>query len=61
MIREDIQENADLRFIGKTDAQILRELYGSPARRRAVSRDEKTEHQIKAAAAPDDETGSQIH
>jgi hypothetical protein len=61
MIREDIQENADLRFAGKTDAQILRELYGSPARRRAVPRDENAEHQSKAAAASEDEAGSPIH
>jgi hypothetical protein len=60
MLREEIRDDADLHLIGKTDAQILRELYGVPARRGRVLLDEQSEHQIKMAAS-DDETGSQTH
>jgi len=59
MIREEIRDDGDLRFIGKTDAQILRELYGTRARRGIVLADEQSEPQNKMAAMPNDETGSQ--
>jgi hypothetical protein len=61
MIREETREDADLHFIGKTDAQILRELYGIRARRGIVLSDEQSEHQNKIAAMPDDEKESQTH
>ena len=59
MIREEIRDDGDLHFIGKTDAQILRELYGTRARRGIVLADEQSEHQNNMAVIPNDETGSQ--
>lgn len=61
MIREETREDGDLHFIGKTDAQILRELYGLRTRRGIIMPDELSEHQNEIAAIPDDETGSQTH
>jgi hypothetical protein len=54
MISEAILEHADARFIGMTDAQILRELFGARgrhgmARRRTVLPDEQSEHQDEMA------------
>jgi hypothetical protein len=60
MIREEFQEDADLHFIGKTDAQILRELFGGRTRGRIASPDERSEHQNRMTA-PDNEAGSQAH
>jgi hypothetical protein len=61
MIREEIREDAELHFIGKTDAQILRELFGGRIRRPVALPDEQSEHQSKVAPALDRETGSQTH
>jgi hypothetical protein len=61
MIREEILEDAELHFIGKTDAQILRELFGGRIRRPIGLPDEQSEHQSKIAPAPDHEIGSQTH
>jgi hypothetical protein len=61
MIREEIREDAGASFIGKTDAQILRELYGIPARRRIARPGEQSEHRNKSAATPDGETETQAH
>ncbi len=59
MLREEIRDEADLPFTGKTDAQILRELFGGRTRRRTVRPDEGSEHPNTMAGVPDDETGSQ--
>jgi hypothetical protein len=56
MIREETLEDADAHFIGLTDAQILRELFGARGRRRAVLSEEPSEHQDGMA---DDEAESQ--
>jgi hypothetical protein len=61
MIREEIRDDADPHFTGKTDAQILRELYGLRSRRGIVLNEELPEHPNKMAAISDDETESQIH
>jgi hypothetical protein len=61
MIYEEIREDAGVRFIGKTDAQILRELYGVRGRRHNVLPDEQSEHQDQMAAMAEDEPGSQTH
>ncbi len=57
MTREEIREDADLDFIGKTDAQILRELYGFPIRtgRRGFVLPDEQFAQDNMAARPDDE------
>lgn len=61
MIREEIRDDGDLHFIGKTDAQILRELFGIHGRRSIVLPDEQYEHQDNTPTMPDDEKGSQSH
>jgi hypothetical protein len=61
MIREEIREDASLHFIGKTDAQILRELFGGRRRGRMALPDGQSEHQNEMAAMAEDETGSQNH
>jgi hypothetical protein len=63
MLSEEIRDDADLPFIGKTDAQILRELYGvqiRTGRRRFFLPDEQSEYQDEITG-PDDEAGSQAH
>ena len=61
MLHEEIRDDADLHFTGKTDAQILRELYAFRGRRLVVLPDEQSEHQNTMAAIPDDEIEGQIH
>jgi hypothetical protein len=61
MIREEIRDDADLHFIGKTDAQILRELYGFRTRRRIALTDDQSAHKIKMTETPDGEAGSHTH
>jgi hypothetical protein len=56
MIREEIVEDAGAHFIGMTDAQILRELFGGRGRRSIVVPDEQSGDQGEMA---DDETESQ--
>jgi hypothetical protein len=53
MNREEIRDDASLHFIGKTDAQILRELFGGRVRRSTALPDEQSEHQTKMAGTVD--------
>jgi hypothetical protein len=53
MIREEIREDAGVHFIGKTDAQILRELAASWGHRVVVLPDEEFEQQDNMAAMPE--------
>ena len=53
MIREEIREDAGVHFIGKTDAQILRELAASWGHRVVVRPDEEFEQQDNMAAMPE--------
>jgi hypothetical protein len=48
-------------FIGKTDAQILRELAAKWGHPGFDLPDGQSEHQGKMAAKPGDETGSRTH
>jgi hypothetical protein len=57
MIRDDV----DHLFIGKTDAQILRELAAIWGHRGFVLPDEQLEQQTDLAVWPDDETEGQTH
>jgi len=50
MNREEIQDGAGLHFLGKTDAQILRELYGGRTRRSIVLPEERSEHRHNMAS-----------
>jgi hypothetical protein len=60
MIREEIRDEPGLPFIAKTDAQILRELFGARTRGRIASPDEQSEHQNEIAG-PRDEAAHQTH
>ena len=60
MIRDEVREDVDPRFIGKTDAQILRELAAIWGHRGVVLPDEESGRQTKMAAMPDDEAEAEF-
>jgi hypothetical protein len=60
MIREEIREDAGVHFIGKTDAQILRELAASWGHRVVARPGEEFERQDEMAATPDDDGVTEV-
>jgi hypothetical protein len=52
MIRDEIREDDDIRFIGKTDVQILRELAASWGHQIVLRDEESGQQNIMASVVP---------